>query len=59
LIRKTPLLELSLPVKASASDGYTSVIVGGHSPECRWYSEDGVNLADIVKVTYTREITTR
>ncbi|CAO3613337.1 unnamed protein product [Mucor fragilis] len=29
--------------------GFTTVVVGGHSPNCRWYSEDAVNLADNIK----------
>jgi hypothetical protein len=30
--------------------GYSSVIIGGHSPNCRWYSEDALTLADNIKV---------
>ncbi|CEP07871.1 hypothetical protein [Parasitella parasitica] len=36
-------------IPASFSQGYTTVVVGGHSPNCRWYSEDAVNLADNIK----------
>ncbi|KAI8327579.1 mitochondrial fission protein ELM1-like protein [Choanephora cucurbitarum] len=28
---------------------YSTVVVGGHSPHCRWYSEDAVHLAENIK----------
>jgi hypothetical protein len=37
-------------IPTSFNQGFTTVIVGGHSPNCRWYSEDAVNLADNIKV---------
>ncbi|KAI8876748.1 hypothetical protein K501DRAFT_261657 [Backusella circina FSU 941] len=49
IITPTPLLDPTLPVKIPSNDGYTSVIIGGHLPECKWYSEDGINLADTIK----------
>lgn len=37
-------------IPTSFNQGFTTVVVGGHSPNCRWYSEDAVNLADNIKV---------
>jgi hypothetical protein len=39
-------------IPLSFKNGYTSVIIGGHSPNCRWYSEDAVTLADNIKVIF-------
>lgn len=35
--------------------GFTSIIVGGHSSVCRWYSEDAVTLVDNIKVGKTKK----
>ncbi|KAI9262460.1 hypothetical protein EDC94DRAFT_518779, partial [Helicostylum pulchrum] len=43
----TSPLDRMIPV--SFKDGYSSVIIGGHSSICRWYSEDALNLADNIK----------
>ncbi|KAI8982495.1 mitochondrial fission ELM1-domain-containing protein [Pilobolus umbonatus] len=36
-------------IPPSFKDGFTSVIIGGHSPNCRWYSEDAVHFAANIK----------
>lgn len=58
IITPAPLLDtttatykqLDQMIPPSFSQGFTAVVVGGHSPNCRWYSEDAVNLADNIKV---------
>ena len=30
----------------------TAVVIGGHAPECRWYSEDANSLADNMQVRH-------
>ncbi|KAI8088354.1 mitochondrial fission ELM1-domain-containing protein [Thamnidium elegans] len=57
IITPAPLLDtfststspLDQMIPASFKDGYSSVIIGGHSSICRWYSEDALNLADNIK----------
>ncbi|KAL7311998.1 hypothetical protein PS15m_007805 [Mucor circinelloides] len=57
IITPAPLLDtttatykqLDQMIPPSFSQGFTAVVVGGHSPNCRWYSEDAVNLADNIK----------
>ncbi|KAI9249316.1 mitochondrial fission ELM1-domain-containing protein [Sporodiniella umbellata] len=53
IITPAPLLDTSFQ-KTDISNPFfkgkfSAVIVGGHSPDCRWYSEDAVTLADNVK----------
>lgn len=43
----TPALNKLVPT--TFKQGYSSVIVGGHHPNCRWYSEDAITLADNIK----------
>ncbi|KAK4520661.1 uncharacterized protein ATC70_006539 [Mucor velutinosus] len=45
----TTYKQLDQMIPATFSQGFTTVVVGGHSPNCRWYSEDAVNLADNIK----------
>ncbi|KAG2208467.1 hypothetical protein INT47_010163 [Mucor saturninus] len=44
-----PLPALDQMIPGSFKKGYSAVIIGGHSPICRWYSEDAVTLADNIK----------
>ncbi|KAG0183363.1 hypothetical protein DFQ28_008855 [Apophysomyces sp. BC1034] len=58
IITNTPLLG-SAPVKAipsgnlqaftDSSPNLTAVVIGGHAPQCRWYSEDAASLADTMR----------
>ncbi|KAI8643955.1 mitochondrial fission ELM1-domain-containing protein [Parasitella parasitica] len=45
----TSYKQIDQMIPTSFSQGYTTVVVGGHSPNCRWYSEDAANLADNIK----------
>ncbi|CEI93782.1 hypothetical protein RMCBS344292_08008 [Rhizopus microsporus] len=54
IITPAPLLSMDAIkgksiVPSSFQNGYSAVIVGGHSAYCRWYSEDAVTLGDNVK----------
>lgn len=44
----TPIIEQIIP--KSFRQGYSTVIIGGHSTHCRWYSEDAVTVGDNIKV---------
>lgn len=49
IITPAPLLDVT-PNVTDHQKGYSAVIVGGHSRDCKWYSEDALLLADNVKV---------
>ncbi|EIE90669.1 hypothetical protein RO3G_15380 [Rhizopus delemar RA 99-880] len=48
IITPAPLLDVT-PNVTDHQKGYSAVIVGGHSRDCKWYSEDALLLADNVK----------
>lgn len=54
-IVSTSALSLDPMIPVSFKDGYSSVIIGGHSSICRWYSEDALHLADNIKVSKERK----
>ncbi|KAI8375477.1 mitochondrial fission protein ELM1-like protein [Blakeslea trispora] len=52
IITPAPLLDTNAPTLKNTSvpfENYSTVVVGGHSPSCRWYSEDAINLAENIK----------
>ncbi|OBZ81024.1 hypothetical protein A0J61_10928 [Choanephora cucurbitarum] len=52
IILPAPLLDTapsSLTSTGVPFTDYSTVVVGGHSPHCRWYSEDAVHLAENIK----------
>ncbi|RCI06919.1 hypothetical protein CU098_013576 [Rhizopus stolonifer] len=54
IITPAPLLDVTTSVTSRSDaffkkDTFSAVIVGGYSPDCKWYSEDAVSLADNVK----------
>ncbi|KAI7901913.1 uncharacterized protein BX663DRAFT_436612, partial [Cokeromyces recurvatus] len=46
--------ELDRRIPISFKQNFSVVVVGGYSPNCRWYSEDAVSLADNIKRMITR-----
>ncbi|KAI8981661.1 hypothetical protein BDF20DRAFT_862552 [Mycotypha africana] len=51
LVDNSPAIINNQLLKQIPFGRFTSVIVGGHSPFCRWYSEDAVMLTDNIKVS--------
>lgn len=45
-----PLLDTQSQNGASRHD-HTAIVVGGYSPQCRWYSEDAATLAENMRVS--------
>ncbi|KAF7720896.1 hypothetical protein EC973_005797 [Apophysomyces ossiformis] len=43
------MLSDALQTFMNSSTNLTAVVVGGHSPQCRWYSEDAALLADTMR----------
>lgn len=44
-----PLLDIQTQQSPSRHE-HTAIVVGGYSPQCRWYSEDAATLAENMRV---------
>lgn len=44
-----PVLDIQTQQNPSRHE-HTAIVVGGYSPQCRWYSEDAATLAENMRV---------